>query len=111
MHNGLLGIEYLIEEDATEGQVPPNIGIYIIQNTMVGGGGNIKIEELGGGNIKWERKTGENYIKNGENGLKNAPFWVINSKINLKRGGGRRRGGGVIEMHNIYPCPNHDLPK
>ena len=48
--------------------------------------------------------------KNG-NGNKNASFWAINStarppqtyssekKMNLKRGG----GGGMIEMHNIYP--------
>ena len=72
------------------------------------------------------------YIKNGEKGLKNASFRVINSK-NFRGGvfrpplhpplpsGGasprppqtyssgekndlKRGGGGMIELHNIYPC-------
>ena len=32
-------------------------------------------------NEKRERKKEENYIKKGGKGLKNASFWVINSKI------------------------------
>ena len=36
--------------------------------------------ELGEKNLEAERKTEENYIKNGEKGLKKAYFWVINFK-------------------------------
>ena len=51
-------------------------GIFMRQNTMGVGGEKGKI------------KTEENYIKNGEKGLKNASFWVINSKY--FRGEGKR---------------------
>ena len=47
-----------------------------MQNTMVARG---KSEDLAK-NLKWERKAEENYINNGGKGLKNASFWVINSK-------------------------------
>ena len=30
-----------------------------------------------------KEKTEENYMKNGEKGLKNASFWVINSNISI----------------------------
>ena len=52
---------------------------------MVGVGGKKMIAgekkngDIRGKNGKGERKTDENYIKNGEKGLKNASFWVINS--------------------------------
>ena len=70
-----------------------------------------------GKNEKEERKTEENYIKNGGKDLKNASFWAINSKnfrgkppqtcssgkkMNHKRRGGG--GGKMIEMNKIYPC-------
>ena len=51
---------------------------------MVGVGGKKMIAgekkngDIRGKNGKGERKTDENYIKNGEKGLKNASFWVIN---------------------------------
>ena len=59
-----------------------------------------------GNNEKGKIKTEENYINNGGKGLKNENFGFnrlppTNSsweKIYLKR------GGGMIEMHNIYPC-------
>ena len=44
--------------------------------------------------------------------MKNASFWVINSKTFAgknylkKRGGGRGLVKKIIEMHNIYPCDN-----
>ena len=63
-------------------------------------------------NLKWrfrgkkesrKRKTGETYIENGEKGLKNASFWVINSKIfRTAPSPGVGVEGGMIEMHNIY---------
>ena len=45
---------------------------------------------------------------NGVKCLKIASFWVINVRIRFmqkreKKGTGRG-GGGIIEMHNIYPC-------
>ena len=56
-----------------------------------------------------KEKLKENYVKNGEKGLKNASFWVINStnfdspavgrKNNLKR-----IWEEMIETHNKYPC-------
>ena len=59
-----------------------------MQHTMVvvdmGGGGcplgKNKRLRVRGKNEKGERKTEENYINNGEKGLKNSSFWVINSK-------------------------------
>ena len=51
-------------------------GIYIMENTMVRGGGKWpaggknKYQELGKKNEKGKRKKEENYIKNGEKGLK-----------------------------------------
>ena len=38
------------------------------------------------------------------NCLKNASFWVINSKrFRVGEKNNLKRGGGMIEMHNIYP--------
>ena len=61
-----------------------------------------------------ERKTEENYIKNGEKGLKNASFWVCfappaanlfaaKKKMNLKRGvGGNDRNARYISLSSIF---------
>ena len=61
-----------------------------MQNTMVRGGGlemvsrgkkiKLRVREK---NEKGERKKKENYIKKGGRGLKNASFWVMNSKMFL----------------------------
>ena len=79
---------------------------------MAGWGKN-ENEELGKKNKKGERKREENYMKKGEKGLKNASFWVINSKNFRKlvhrgkkmisKGG----GGGMIELDNIYPWKHY----
>ena len=53
---------------------------YIMQNTMVGGGG-IKNWALEEENEKGGRKTNENYIKNESKGLENASFWFTNINI------------------------------
>ena len=70
-------------------------GIYIMQNTMVGGG-----EWPTGKKIKIRRKRGKKKgkitLKKGGKGLKNASFWNSNppaailfiGKRDLKRGGG-----------------------
>ena len=53
-----------------------------------------------GGKIKeGGRKEGENCIKNVTKDLKMESFWVISSATLYAD-----LGGGVIEMHNIYPC-------
>ena len=49
-------------------------GIYIMQNTMVRGGGKWPAGEK---KSKRGKKKEENYIKKGERGLKNASPWVI----------------------------------
>ena len=54
-------------------------GIYIMQNTMVRGGGMVssgknKNQEIRGKNEEGERKKEENYIKKGEKGLKKCIF-------------------------------------
>ena len=58
-------------------------GIYIMQNTMVRGGGKWQAGEKnrskGGKMKKGKEKKEENYIQKGEKGLKNASFWAINS--------------------------------
>ena len=55
-------------------------------------------------------KKEENYIKKREKGLKNASFSIMNSKMFVTIFAGKKfngRGvGGIIKMHNIYPCPN-----
>ena len=58
-----------------ETQVQGNTGIYIMQNTMVRGGGwsageKNQNQKLGEKNEKGERKKEENYIKKGEKALK-----------------------------------------
>ena len=90
-----------------------------MQNTMVRGGGMVSWGEKNkslGKNEKGERKKEENYIKKGEKGFKNASFWLRlarrklicrGKKLNLKRG----EGGGLIRMHNIYPCINIEKVK
>ena len=82
-----------------------------MQNTVVvwgmAAGETIKNLDLGGKNEKGERKTEENYIKTTGKGLKNASFWVINSKTfrparrNLSglAGGKISNGGGMIEIY------------
>ena len=57
-------------------------GMYIMQNAILGGmewsmGEKISKKRVRGKNEKGERKTEENYMKNGEK----ASFWVIHSKI------------------------------
>ena len=45
-------------------------------------------------------------LKKGEKGLKNASFWAINSKeFHGEKIESQKRGGEIISMHNIYPCP------
>ena len=62
-----------------------------MQYTKVGGGGDgrwgkeMKNEGLGGKNEKGERKREEKYLKNGEKGIKNASFWVINFRRGVFR--------------------------
>ena len=52
-----------------------------------------------------KEKKEENYIKVGEKGLINASFWAINSKnLSGKKIKSEKRGGGLIRIHNIYPC-------
>ena len=55
-------------------------------------------EELGEKNEQGERKSEKNYIKNGGKVFEIAKLIRRGKKINLKKG-----GGGMIEMHNIYP--------
>ena len=80
-------------------------GIYIMQNTMVRGAGvemiswgkKIEVREK---NEKGERKKEGNYIKKGEKGLKNAPFWAINSKKFAGPGG----------LPPAHPLPSGSAP-
>ena len=55
---------------------------------------------------KGERKREENLIKNGEEGLKNASFWVINSRFASPAAnlfvGGKKRGGVKCLKFTIY---------
>ena len=77
---------------------------------MVRGGGwpaGGKKLKLGVRGKKGKDKKEENYTKKGRKGLKNASFWTINSggffrpppPCRLNRG-----GGGMVKIHNIYPC-------
>ena len=72
---------------------------YIYYTKYYGRGGGGKKIRVRGKKSKGERKREGNYITNGEKGLKNASFWVMNfappaanlfvgEKMNLKRGGG-----------------------
>ena len=59
--------------------------------------------------MKKGKKKEENYIKKWEKGLKNASFWAINSPAaNLFFGErnltSKEGDGGIIRIHNIYPC-------
>ena len=68
-----------------------------IESQKRGGGGNDQ-------NVQYiflgKRKTGKNCIKTGGKALNWAATLFAGEKINLDR----REGGGIIEMHNIYPC-------
>ena len=70
--------------------------------------------ELGEKMLKGIEKKQKNYIKKGGKGLKNASFWAINIFFRMEGfpqtyfSGGKnesqKRGGGMINMQNIYPC-------
>ena len=51
---------------------------------------------------KGERKVEKNYIKKRGKRPLNSSFLAINS---LKNSIFKKKGGGMIEMYNIYPCP------
>ena len=59
---------------------------------------------------KGKEKRGKITLKKGEKGLKNASFWAINSPrpmqtyLSGEKNESQKRGGGMIKMHNIYPC-------
>ena len=81
--------------------------IYIMQNTMVGGGGKdlgVKMNEGKENGGKLHKKTLKKALKIYLFGLlKNLPRplqFLAGKKLISKVGGG---GGGLIEMHNIYP--------
>ena len=76
---------------------------------MGGGGGGRRKWLLETNKLKGGKKNRGKYIKkNGEKGLKNASFWLINLK-NSREKIFLSRGGGMIEMHNIYPWGNYKI--